>query len=37
MAERLHIEVWDRNRVTLNTCIGYASIKLIDIVQGSNI
>jgi hypothetical protein len=35
--ERLHIEVWDYESFFLNKFVGYCSIPLIDIVDGSMI
>jgi len=33
--QRLHIEVWDKENFWLNRFLGYMSIPLIDIVNGS--
>ena len=35
MEQHLHIEVWNANRFFLNTFIGYESVKMLDISQGS--
>ena len=35
MEQRLHIELWDKERVWLNKFLGYASIPLINIVEGN--
>jgi len=35
MEQRLHVEVWDKESLWPNKFLGYASIPLIDIIQGS--
>ena len=35
MQERLHIELWDKETFSLNRFIGYFSIPLVDIANGS--
>ena len=35
LEEHLHIEVWDSSRFFLNTFLGYESVQLLDVAQGS--
>jgi hypothetical protein len=35
MEEHLHIEVWDYNRIWFNNYIGYESISLLSLADGS--
>ena len=35
MEQHLHIEVWNSSGLFLNTFIGYESLKMIDVAQGS--